>query len=249
MILWGDTATSGPEISNNTTAAGISYSVIQGGCAATGSTCGAGNLSTDPKLAPLANNGGSTETMALMLGVGSSAIDTGINSGCPATDQRGVTRPQGVRCDIGAFEAVPLTVSYRSVGAKDGWVLELGENTSVGGSLNATLNTFNLGDNPARKQYRAILSFTTSPLPDAAVITRVTLKLRRQSITGVGNPFSIFHGMLIDMRKGFFGTRRCAADRRFPGPGPQDRLGPIQSGAQRNAVHDHPAVRGLSLHQ
>jgi uncharacterized repeat protein (TIGR01451 family) len=35
---------------------------------------------------------------------GSPAIDAGTNDGCPATDQRGVTRPQGPRCDIGAFE-------------------------------------------------------------------------------------------------------------------------------------------------
>ena len=63
---------------------------------------GTGNLSTDPKLGALANNGGSTQTMALL--AGSSAIDTGTNTGCPATDQRGVTRPQGPRCDIGAFE-------------------------------------------------------------------------------------------------------------------------------------------------
>jgi hypothetical protein len=35
---------------------------------------------------------------------GSPAIDAGANSGCPATDQRGVARPYGLRCDIGAFE-------------------------------------------------------------------------------------------------------------------------------------------------
>lgn len=56
----------------------------------------------DPKLSALANNGSNTLTMALQSG--SKAIDTGTNTGCPTTDQRNVTRPQGSRCDIGAFE-------------------------------------------------------------------------------------------------------------------------------------------------
>ena len=58
----------------------------------------------------LADNGGPTLTHALLSG--SNAIDDGINS-CPdhngaplATDQRGVARPQGNACDIGAFELV-----------------------------------------------------------------------------------------------------------------------------------------------
>ncbi len=59
----------------------------------------------DPLLGSLANNGGTTVTHALLRG--SPAIDAGTNVGCPATDQRGVTRPQVGACDIGAFEFVP----------------------------------------------------------------------------------------------------------------------------------------------
>jgi hypothetical protein len=54
-----------------------------------------------PLLGPLANNGGPTDTHALL--AGSPAIDAG--GICAPTDQRGVTRPQGPACDIGAFEA------------------------------------------------------------------------------------------------------------------------------------------------
>lgn len=54
----------------------------------------------------LANNGGPTQTMALL--ANSPAINTASATNCPATDQRGVARPQGTGCDIGAFE-VPVS--------------------------------------------------------------------------------------------------------------------------------------------
>ncbi len=69
---------------------------------------GSGVSPIDPKLGPLADNGGPSETHALL--TGSPAIDaipeggTGYN-GAPPTDQRGVSRPQMAACDIGAYEA------------------------------------------------------------------------------------------------------------------------------------------------
>ena len=59
--------------------------------------------STDPLLAPLANYGGSTPTMALL--PGSPAIDFGVWANCPERDQRGEYRFAGASCDSGAFEA------------------------------------------------------------------------------------------------------------------------------------------------
>ena len=58
-----------------------------------------------PGLDSLADNGGPTLTHAL--GVGSPAIDSADAGACPATDQRGVARPQGAGCDVGSFEYVP----------------------------------------------------------------------------------------------------------------------------------------------
>ncbi|MEM7801434.1 MAG: choice-of-anchor D domain-containing protein [Chloroflexota bacterium] len=55
----------------------------------------------DPNLEPLADNGGATQTHALP--TGSIAIDAGTTT-CLPTDQRGVLRPVGIACDIGAFE-------------------------------------------------------------------------------------------------------------------------------------------------
>ena len=60
----------------------------------------------DVRLGPLAlNPPGTTKTHALL--DGSPAIDAVLN-GCPppGTDQRGVTRPQGPACDIGAYEKI-----------------------------------------------------------------------------------------------------------------------------------------------
>ena len=61
---------------------------------------------TDPQLGPLRNNGGSTQTMALLKG--SKAIDwVNMLKDCPATDQRGSQRPDNSenKCDIGAYES------------------------------------------------------------------------------------------------------------------------------------------------
>jgi CSLREA domain-containing protein len=63
---------------------------------------------TDPLLGPLGDNKGMTWTHALL--EGSPAIDLGDNSDCPATDQRGASRPadgdgdESRICDIGAYE-------------------------------------------------------------------------------------------------------------------------------------------------
>jgi len=58
----------------------------------------------DPLLAALADNGGPSRTQALL--PRSPAIDAlpASGAGCPATDERGVPRPQGPACDIGAYE-------------------------------------------------------------------------------------------------------------------------------------------------
>jgi hypothetical protein len=81
-----------------------------------GNTCGFDQLTdlvnvTTEQLAlgPLQDNGGPTETHAL--GAGSVAIDAIPEADCVdadgealTTDQRGVTRPQGDACDVGAVE-------------------------------------------------------------------------------------------------------------------------------------------------
>jgi len=69
-------------------------------------SCGAvasDSLAADPLLGPLAANGGPTWTHLPL--PGSPALDRAPT--CPATDQRGVSRPQGSACDAGSVEREP----------------------------------------------------------------------------------------------------------------------------------------------
>jgi CSLREA domain-containing protein len=93
-VLGGDCVVSANKIAMN-----INNLVEDAACSA--------SFSGDPNLDILANNGGSTQTMALL--EGSTAIDAGdavtcANSAVGNLDQRGVSRLQGVACDIGAYE-------------------------------------------------------------------------------------------------------------------------------------------------
>jgi CSLREA domain-containing protein len=314
-ILWGSSFSI---INNSSSTPTISYSIVQGsgGSGAWASylgTDGGNNLDTDPLLGPLADHGGFTQTMAPALG--SPAVDWSADAGsCPSHDQRGVPRPQGWGCDMGAFERyfkvlsitrndpsptaasqVVFTVTFSQVahdvdpsdfkltttgvteaevtnvsnlddsnfevtvdtgtgngtirldlindgsisndwgqylgigitsgeftsgetyeiqksktfasaGLQDGWILESSEKSNKGGKLNKGGSTINLGDDAAKKQYRAILSFDTSTLPADAVITKVTLRVKRQGVTGGGNPINTFKGLFVDIKKGSFGT-------------------------------------------
>ena len=91
-----------------------------------GNTCaftGAGDLiNINPLLGPLTLNApGTTQTHSLL--IGSPAIDAADPTTFPATDQRGVTRPQGVGPDIGAYELVPSVATAVSIPTMTEWGL------------------------------------------------------------------------------------------------------------------------------
>ncbi len=96
-----------------------------------------GDLSnTDPQIGALASNGGPTQTRALL--AGSPAIDAADGGWCPADDQRGVARPVGPQCDIGAFEGESEgepdpTATATSIATATRTATPTPDNTSVAG--------------------------------------------------------------------------------------------------------------------
>lgn len=104
------------------------------GCTISGDTMG--NLTGDPDLVPLQDNGGPTLTHALL--ERSPAIDAGNATTCTAMDQRGIPRPSGERCDIGAYEVEQAAPVIPTITSLDPTAVEAG---SAGFTL--TLNGVN----------------------------------------------------------------------------------------------------------
>jgi CSLREA domain-containing protein len=113
-IIAGNTGpVTGPDCFGAVTSQGHNLiQTVTAGCVISGDN--SGNITGQAaNLSPLAlNSPGTTETQALL--PNSPAIDAG-SSDCPppAKDQRGVARPLGVACDIGAYES-PYSVATPS---------------------------------------------------------------------------------------------------------------------------------------
>ncbi len=121
-IIAANTAVNGTAFGNDIkgTVSSGSHNLVSSIEGATGITNGTQGDIVNP--APLigapGNYGGTTETLPLL--PGSPAVDAGDDAICAATtgtlpvnarDQRGVTRPQGAHCDIGAFESRGFTLT------------------------------------------------------------------------------------------------------------------------------------------
>lgn len=108
-IVAGNRAgTGGPDVRGTFTSGGFN---LIGSIVGAGGFASTDQVNRNPRLGLLRNNGGPTNTHALLKG--SPAIDRGSRTDCPAADQRGVVRPQngdgkrGKRCDVGAYELKP----------------------------------------------------------------------------------------------------------------------------------------------
>jgi len=102
--------------------------------------------------------------------------------------------------------AAPVTVTLTSAAAEDGWVQESTETSNAGGSINATATTtsaLRVGDNNQDRQYKAVVSFDTSSIPDGATILSATLRLRRGTSSGT-NPFTTHGTCQADVQTGGF---------------------------------------------
>ena len=126
---------------------------------------------TDPVLGPLQANGGPTVTHALL--AGSPAIDKG-SAICLKTDQRGLARPQGIACDIGAYEFMNMT-DLAIAASVAPMTITLGTNVTY------TLRISNLGPETAT------LLTLTDELPNGVNLVTATLT---GGLCGHGSPLT-----------------------------------------------------------
>jgi hypothetical protein len=116
------------------------------------SSCPASFLSANPDLGPLQDNGGAAETIAPQAGSPVINAVPASGAGCPATDERGVGRPVGAGCDIGAYEVAPPVLTAIGPTAL----------TATGASITLKL-TPNAGAAAVQLQYGTTTKYTSTP--------------------------------------------------------------------------------------
>ena len=136
----------------------------------------------DPKLGPLADNGGPTKTHALL--AGSPAIDKG-NSFGATTDQRGVARPQGAASDIGSFES-ESTTTQDTIKPHVSTATPTGMGVARGTNLTAT---FSEKMDPLSITKSTFKLFKVKPDGSTTQITNVSVKLSTDGLVAKLNPF------------------------------------------------------------
>ncbi len=133
-----------------------------------------------------------------------------------------------------------VTVTFYSVAAQDGRLYETTETSNVGDTGNSTDNTtasLRVGDFSDDTQYKTLVSFDTSSIPDTATITAATLRIKRGTISGT-SPFSTHGTCTVDMSSAFGGSTAFAG-RRLPG-----RRRRLERGD-----HEQPRLRRHLLHR
>ena len=178
-IIWGNTSEDEwvPQIFNLFDSMPVvNDSVVQGGYIG-----GTNIITSDPLLGILENYGGFTKTVPLL--TGSSAIDRGNDTVCPAADQRGIARPQGSHCDIGAYEAIltDYTATFNANG---------GEGTmspqTASGPTALTLNTYTRAGH-AFNSWNAVSDGSGAPYADGehySFAADITLYAQWTTLTG-----------------------------------------------------------------
>ena len=99
----------------------------------------------------------------------------------------------------------PTSQIFTSQGAQDGWILETTSTSNVGGTMNSSGVLFNLGDDIKDSQYRSLLHFDTDALPDTAIVTSATLRIKKQGVVGK-DPFTMYGDLRVYLSKPYFGT-------------------------------------------
>ena len=187
-IVAGGTANSGPNCGGDQPASqGNNLVDTAGEC---GTSSGLNDVSGSPGIAALGDYGGPTLTRKLL--PGSKAIDNGNASGCVddngdaiTTDQRGVPRPIGAHCDIGAVEfAPPLAVTGQP-------------NNVTTASATITGDVSNLHVKPGTSHFEFGTSTAYGQTFDAGTVApNASHDPRTQGVTGL-SPNTLYHYRIV----------------------------------------------------
>ncbi len=153
-------------------------------------------------------SGGSFSTATLSVGTHTVTASVTDSGGLGGSDQITVT--------VDAV-AGPTVVTFTSAGGEDGWVRESSESSNSGGRNNSTgtgTSAVRAGDHKKDRQYKGVISFDTSSIPDGATIVSATLRLRRGKVTGT-NPFSTHGACWVDVHSGGLGGSTALANGDF----------------------------------
>jgi hypothetical protein len=159
-------------------------------------TC-AHEVTGDPRLSALvAAGGGGTATM--VPGPGSAAIDQvpATDSACAGVDQRGVARPVGAGCDIGAVEVTPAlagtpTVTVTATTATIGVPISAGTTTTVQTAYGSSPSALTATTAAQSVTTNGRLEFTITGLaPSTAYTYEVTATSPFGSLTGAAQTFT-----------------------------------------------------------
>ncbi|MEO6194080.1 MAG: M14 family zinc carboxypeptidase [Thermoanaerobaculia bacterium] len=141
---------------------------------------------------------------------GTSFTNTGLTNGTTyyyvVTGTNGVGEGPNSNQASATPVAPPTVVTLISVAAHDGWVLESSETSNAGGSIDSTATTtsaLRVGDATSDRQYKSVVSFDTSSIPDGATILSATVRLLRGTSSGT-NPFTTHGTCWADVQTGGF---------------------------------------------
>ncbi|MDX1999086.1 MAG: pre-peptidase C-terminal domain-containing protein [Thermoanaerobaculia bacterium] len=141
---------------------------------------------------------------------------------------------------VGSYTAPggSVTVTFYSIGAEDGRIWESGETTGVGAAGNSTDNNttaIRVGDTNVDEQYRSIVSFDTSSIPDTATITAATIRLVRASLSGT-SPFTTHTACVADISTGGFGGNAAFATADFQAAATATNVATLSAPASNGAA-------------
>lgn len=136
-----------------------------------------------------------------------SALSVGAHTITAAvTDSGGL--PGSASITLNVTNVTPITTTFISVAAQDGYLRETNETANTGSVATSNLTTtsaIRVGDDASDRQLKGMVSFDTAAIPDGATIQTVTLRLRRGTLQGT-NPFGTHGTMSADVSSAFGGA-------------------------------------------